>query len=124
LELQQRRWQKVVTAELTAQLAGAQLDLSRIRITAELAPPLEALEQIIEQLNPELLVIGTSRWFLLKRMLSRSIAHQLLTRVTSDILAVSPVSARREDRKRRVGAPKVAHGNKQAARDSAPLLNI
>ena len=124
LELQQRRWQKVVSAELTAQLADAQLDLSRIRITAELAPPLEALEQIIEQLNPELLVIGTSRWFLLKRMLSRSIAHQLLTRVTSDILAVSPVSARREVRKRRVGAPKGVHGNKQAARDSAPILNI
>jgi universal stress protein E len=124
LELHERRWQTVVTAELTAQLAGAELDLSRVRITAELAPPLEALERIIEQVNPELLVIGTSRWFLLKRMLSRSIAHQLLRRVSCDILAVSPVSARRGERKRRVGALEVAHGSKRAALDSGPLLNI
>jgi universal stress protein E len=124
LELQKRRWQKVVAAELTAQLAGAELDLSRVRITAELAPPLEALEQIIEQVNPELLVIGTSRWFLLKRMLSLSIAHQLLRRVNCDILAVSPVSARREERKRRVDDLRITHGSKREALDSGPLLNI
>jgi universal stress protein E len=123
-ELHKRRWQRVVTAELSAQLAGAELDLSRVRITAELAPPLEALEQIIEQVNPELLVIGTSRWFLLKRMLSRSIAHQLLRRVNCDILAVSPISARREVRKRRVHDRRAAQGSQGGALDSGPLLNI
>lgn len=123
LELQRRRWQEVVTAELTAQVAEAGLDLSRVHITAELAPPLEALEPIIEQVNPELLVVGTSRWFVLKRMLSRSVAHQLLKRVSCDILAVSPVAVRREQRKRRGGDTRFTQANKRAALDSGPLLN-
>ena len=93
-ELEQRkiRWRKIVSAELSAQLAGAGLDLSRVRIAAEFASPLDAVEEIVEKLAPELLVIGTSRWFVLKRMLLRSVAHQILKRVSCDILAVPPQS--------------------------------
>jgi nucleotide-binding universal stress UspA family protein len=93
-ELEQRktRWRKIVSAELSAQLVGAGLDLSRVRIAADFASPLEAVEEIVEKLDPELLVIGTSRWFVLKRMLLRSVAHQILKRVSCDILAVPPQS--------------------------------
>jgi hypothetical protein len=63
-----------------------------VRIAAELASPLDAVEEIIEKLDPELLVMGTSRWFVLKRMLLRSVAHQILKRVNCDILAVPPQS--------------------------------
>ena len=90
LEQRKNRWRKIVSAELSAQLVGAGLDLSRVRIAAEFASPLDALEEIVEKLNPELLVMGTSRWFVLKRMLLRSVAHQILKRVSSDILAVPP----------------------------------
>jgi nucleotide-binding universal stress UspA family protein len=99
-ELEQRksRWRDIVGAELSAQLAGAGLDLSRVRIAAEFASPLDAIEEIIEKLDPELLVMGTSRWFVLKRMLLRSVAHQILKRVSCDILAVPPQSTWADER--------------------------
>lgn len=98
LEHRRARWRDVVSAELSAQLAGAGLDLSRVRIAAEFASPLDGIEEIIEKLDPELLVIGTSRWFVLKRMLLRSVAHQILKRVSCDILAVPSQSNWNEER--------------------------
>ena len=76
-------------------MAASGFDLSRVRIVAEPARPLDAIEQISERLQPELLVIGTSRWFMLKRMLMGSVAHQVLSRVRCDILAVSAASSAR-----------------------------
>jgi nucleotide-binding universal stress UspA family protein len=116
------RWQQRVTTELKTQLAHAGLDLSCARITAEMSPPLEAIEQIIAKADPELLVIGTSRWFGLKRMLLRSVAHQLLKSVSCDVLAISPVSVEREERKRRDDDLQVRY--RRSTEASVPLLNI
>ena len=73
------------------------LDLARVRILAQPAPPLAAIEEILEKTQPDLLVIGTSRWPALKRMLDRSVAHQVLSNVRCDILALSASSAQREN---------------------------
>jgi nucleotide-binding universal stress UspA family protein len=91
----QGRWQDLVSAQLTPDLAASGFDLSQVRIVAEPGRPLDALEQINDRLRPELLVIGTSRWIMLKRMLMGSVAHQVLSRARCDILAVSAASSAR-----------------------------
>jgi nucleotide-binding universal stress UspA family protein len=100
LELHKRQWQKAVNAELMLQLTGAGLELSRVRVRVESEPPLDAIRRLVGQVNPQLLVIGTSRWFLLKRLLFGSVAHGLLRSVSCDVLAISARSARREAHKR------------------------
>jgi nucleotide-binding universal stress UspA family protein len=99
LERLTQRWQQLVSAQLSPDLAASGFDLSRVRIVAEPARPLDAIEQISERLRPELLVIGTSRWFMLKRMLMGSVAHQILSRARCDILAVSAASSARANDK-------------------------
>jgi nucleotide-binding universal stress UspA family protein len=98
LELHKRQWQKGVNAELMLQLAGAGLDLARVRVRVECSPPLDAIQRLMAQVNPQLLVIGTSRWFLLKRLLFGSVAHGLLRSANCDVLAISARAARREAR--------------------------
>ena len=95
LEIYKRQREQLVTSQLTPDLAAAGFDLSRVRILAQPVPPLAAIEQILEKAQPDLLVIGTSRWFMLKRMLDRSVAHQVLSNVRCDILALSATRARR-----------------------------
>jgi nucleotide-binding universal stress UspA family protein len=97
LEDYKSKWQRLVAAQLSPDLAAAGFDLAKVRISAEPARPLDAIEHIIEETRPELLVIGTSRWFMLKRMLMNSVAHQVLSKVRCDILAVPAVSAHREE---------------------------
>jgi universal stress protein E len=119
------RWQQLVSAQLSPDLAASGFDLSRVRIVAEPARPLDAIEQISERLQPELLVIGTSRWFMLKRMLMGSVAHQVLSRVRCDILAVSAASSARasdKDDAEPSRAPSHAYVQ-EVLREPAQLMN-
>lgn len=68
--------------------AGA--DLARVHVLTEQARPLGAIERAMERVQPELLVIGVSRWFALKRILVGSVADQVFRGVDCDILAISP----------------------------------
>lgn len=123
LETYKRQWSALVHAQLTPDLEDAGFDLSRVSISAEPARPLDAIEHIIEKVHPELLVIGTSRWFMLKRMLLSSVAHQVLSRVSCDILAVPALAAQREDQQfTRPRAPNALAG--VSASESASALNI
>lgn len=124
LEAYKRRWSALVHAQLTPELEDAGFDLSRVSISAEPARPLDAIEHIVEKVHPELLVIGTSRWFMLKRMLLSSVAHQVLSRVSCDILAVPSTVAHREDRQ--FTQPRTRHplAGSGASASSAPVLNI
>lgn len=97
VEAYKQQWEQLVTSQLTPDLTAAGFDLARVRILAQPAPPLAAIEEILEKTQPDLLVIGTSRWPALKRMLDRSVAHQVLSNVRCDILALSASSAQREN---------------------------
>ncbi len=46
--------------------------------------------------QPELLVVGVSRWFALKRILASSAAHRVLRAVNCDVLAIAPPAAERK----------------------------
>lgn len=122
LETYKRQWSALVHAQLIPELEDVGFDLSRVSVSAEPARPLDAIEHIVEKVHPELLVIGTSRWFMLKRMLLSSVAHQVLSRVSCDILAVPSAVARREDRQlTRSRSPDALAGTSAS---SAQLLNV
>jgi nucleotide-binding universal stress UspA family protein len=66
--------------------AGLRNALTRVIVRHE--PPAAAIGSVLELERPELLAIGASRWFLLKRLLIGSVADRLLRAATCDVLVV------------------------------------
>lgn len=85
-----QQWRRVLSAEVLQKLSAEGVDLSRVEVVVEHARPLDAIQKCLQISHPELLVIGTSRWFMLKRILFGSVADQVLRRVDCDVLAISP----------------------------------
>ncbi len=50
--------------------------------------PAPAIREVLEHERPELLTIGASRWFLLKRLLIGSVADNLLRSGHCDVLVI------------------------------------
>ena len=90
-----RQWREALSRELLRELDQTGVDLSRVQVSAEEARPLDAIRRTIERVEPQLLVIGASRWFMLKRILFGSVADQVLRTIDCDILAISPPATRR-----------------------------
>jgi nucleotide-binding universal stress UspA family protein len=82
-----RQWRHAVTRELVGELG---IEPARVQVCAHAARPVEAIETVIRRVDPDLLVIGVSRWFMLKRIIGGSVADQVFRRFDCDILAVSP----------------------------------
>lgn len=82
--------------ELLEDLVAAGVDLKRVHVTAQPATPLTAIRSTLESTNADLLVIGTSRWLALKRLLFGSVADAVFRNVRCDVLAVSPAYAEAE----------------------------
>lgn len=120
-ETRQASWEQLVRVRLTPDLEDAGFDLSRVKVLVQPARPLDAIEHILENVQPELLVIGTSRWFMLKRMLQSSVAHQVLSRATCDILAVPARALERPNRSKTVSPGWTAAS---ASRESASPVHI
>jgi universal stress protein E len=99
LEAWRRERSSLIHAQLMPELQEAGFDLSRVHIVATPARPLEAIEHVIEHADPQLLIIGTGRWLMLKRLLLSSVAHQILSKVRRDVLAVPAVATRRNFRR-------------------------
>jgi nucleotide-binding universal stress UspA family protein len=85
-----RQWQGLLSAELLQRMSVTGMDLARTDVVVELARPLEAIHKWLQRSRPELLVIGTSRWFMLKRLIFGSVADQVLRRAECDVLAIPP----------------------------------
>lgn len=85
-----QQWRSAVSSELLQKMSAEGVDLSTVEVVVEQARPLDAIQKCLQDTQPELLVIGTSRWFMLKRMLFGSVADQLLRRADCDVLAISP----------------------------------
>ena len=66
---------------------------ARLSVVQESASPFRAINRVVKELKPDLVVIGTSRYFMLKRMLLGSVADEVLRNIDSDILVVSPAAA-------------------------------
>ena len=90
IEEHRRRWRYDVRRELLRQLEQAGIDHDGVQLSAQAAEPMDAIERLVERVQPDLLVIGVSRWVALKRMLIGSVSHQLFQRIQCDMLAVPP----------------------------------
>jgi nucleotide-binding universal stress UspA family protein len=93
---QQIHWHSTARRDVLRNLHDAGVDLARVHVSTELGRPLAAIRRAVDDRQPEVLVIGVSRWFTLKRILIGSVADQLLRGVNCDILAISPPPAERK----------------------------
>jgi len=89
-------WHWTARRNVLRSLDEAGADLTRVHIATELGRPLTAIRRVVDQAQPELLVIGVSRWLALKRILVGSVAHQVFRGVHCDVLAISPPPAERK----------------------------
>ena len=89
----QRSSQEVARQRLQAMIADAGLAPRSTRVVVRGDPPAAAIRAVIEYERPELLAIGASRWFLLKRLLVGSVADRLLRAAPCDVLVIPYRSA-------------------------------
>ncbi|HLS82934.1 MAG TPA: universal stress protein [Steroidobacter sp.] len=95
IEDHKRRWRDAVTSGLVRDLVGSGVDPNRIQVSVEAARPVDAIHAAMSAVEPELLVIGVSRWFMLNRLLFGSVAQQVLQHAKCDVLAISPAVRRK-----------------------------
>jgi nucleotide-binding universal stress UspA family protein len=81
-------WQDDARARLQAMLTAAELDVARTRILVQTEPPAGAIQRVIEEERPDVLTIGASRWFLVKRLLIGSVADKVLRTAMCDVLVI------------------------------------
>lgn len=85
-----RQWQRMRSQQLLQQLQQEGVDLAKVELIVEACRPFDAITRALQRVQSDLLVIGTSRWFMLKRLLRCSVADEVLRRVDCDVLAISP----------------------------------
>ena len=86
--LYKRSSQERARQRLQTMIADAGLQLERTRMIVRSEPPAAAIRAVLEYQRPELLAIGASRWFLLKRLLIGSVADRLLRTAPCDVLVI------------------------------------
>ncbi len=91
-----RAFRERMHRELLEDLVAVGVDLKRVHVTAQPATPFTAIRSTLQSTNSDLLVIGTSRWLTLKRLLFGSVADEVFRNVRCDVLAVSPACAETE----------------------------
>ena len=84
----QRSSQEHARQRMQAMVADAGLPPESTRVIVRSEPPAAAIRAVLEYERPELLAIGASRWFLLKRLLIGSVADRLLRTAPCDVLVI------------------------------------
>jgi nucleotide-binding universal stress UspA family protein len=86
--LYQHGSQEDARERLQAMIAAAGLPRESSRAIVRDAPAGTAIRAVLESERPQLLAIGASRWFLLKRLLIGSVADRLLRTAPCDMLVI------------------------------------
>lgn len=90
-----RRWRLQLMREFSAHLEVAGIRPAGVHIIDEEPHAAKAVQGAVQRIAPQLLIVGTSRFFMLKRIFVASVADELLRNVGCDILVISPAAARR-----------------------------
>ncbi|MET0986565.1 MAG: universal stress protein [Steroidobacteraceae bacterium] len=90
VELQGYRgcWRHDISRRVHAMLSAAGVDPHALRVRTPVDLPLPAIRNVVEQERAELLAIGSSRWFAMKRLLIGSVADGVLRGVDCDVLVI------------------------------------
>jgi nucleotide-binding universal stress UspA family protein len=89
---------------LQTMIADAGLVPENTGVIVRSDPPVVAIRAVLEHQRPELLAIGASRWFLLKRLLVGSVADRLLREAECDVLVIPNVGPNRTPVRREMSA--------------------
>jgi nucleotide-binding universal stress UspA family protein len=92
----QRSLRQLASSEIETQLESAGLNSARFSIFSPQSSPFRAIEQIGQHVGSDLVVVGSSRFPLLKRMFIGSVSNEVLRRIKHDVLLVSPAAAQRQ----------------------------
>lgn len=90
---------RLASEEIESQLRSAGLNPARFAVFSPQTSPLRAIEQAAQRLEPDLVVVGSSRFPLLKRVFVGSVSNEVLRNVKHDVLLVSPAEVRRARRR-------------------------
>lgn len=91
----ERHWGDFLRQEVVQELADAGIDEQAVYVATEQARPFEAIKRAMKRVEPQLLVIGVSRWFMLKRLLLGSTADEVFRGIDCDVLAICAPPRRR-----------------------------
>jgi nucleotide-binding universal stress UspA family protein len=86
--------------EIDMQLFSAGLDSAHFSIFSPQVSPIRAIEQIANQVGADVVVVGSSRFPVLKRLFVGSVSNEVLRRAKRDVLLVPPAAARRARQRR------------------------
>lgn len=76
--------------EIMQQLEHAGVHTERLSVLARPAAPLRAIEHAAQLTDADLVVVGSSHFPVLKRIVLGSVSNEVLRRMTCDVLLVSP----------------------------------
>ena len=96
--------------EIDTLLARAGLNAARVSVFSQENAPFRAIEQVASRLGSDLVVVGTSRFPLFKRVFIGSVSNEVLRGIKHDVLIISPVAARRAHRRAWVASRRLAPG--------------
>jgi len=95
----QRSRSHFAAKQIEAQLERAGLNGARVSISLPQTSPFHAIEQFAQREASDLVVVGSSRFPLLKRVFVGSVSSEVLRGMNHDVLLVSPAAARRAHRR-------------------------
>lgn len=95
----QQSLRELASHEIDTLLASAGLNAARFSVFSQQNSPFRAIEQVANRIESDLVVVGTSRFPLFKRVFIGSVSNEVLRGIEHDVLLVSPVAARRAHRR-------------------------
>lgn len=93
----QRSRSRLASNRIEAQLNRAGLTGVRVFVSSPQTSPFHAIERVAQRVGSDLVVVGSSRFPLLKRVFVGSVSNEVLRGMKHDVLLVSPGAARRHD---------------------------
>ena len=91
----QRSRSRSASKQIEAQIERAGLNGAQVSISSPQTSPFRAIEQFAKRVASDLVVVGSSRFPLFKRVFIGSVSNEVLRRMKQDVLLVSPAAARR-----------------------------
>ncbi len=95
----QQSVRELASGEIDRLLTSAGLNSARFAVFPQETSPFKAIERVADRIGSDLVVVGTSRFPLFKRVFVGSVSNEVLRGIEHDVLLISPAAARRAHRR-------------------------